>query len=156
MISYKFWKISLKQSYLVPSTAPTSVTIPLKVLSIPDLVSFLVAFMCLPHLLVLSVPVLVWLLLFSEGVGAWTNYSPFSILLNVSPGRLLLGVLIPFFLLCGSSVLWGVHWSFFLHDWLGFLLGYLSQNFVNDQGSDWVFSLDFCQYFTFSFYFSIY
>ena len=62
--SCKFWKLSLYLSPLVPSIAPTSGTLPLKVFRIPDFF-FLVMVLCLPPLLFLSVPVLVLFLVFS-------------------------------------------------------------------------------------------
>ena len=49
MISWNFCKLSLEFSSLVPSTAPTYSTLPLKVFGIPALVFFLVDFFaCLP------------------------------------------------------------------------------------------------------------
>ena len=55
-ISCKFCKLSLKFSSLVPSTAPNSGTLPLKVFGIPAFVLFLVKFLFLLPLLALYYP----------------------------------------------------------------------------------------------------
>ena len=74
----------------------------------------LVRFMCLSTLLALYVPVLVWSLMFYEGVGLWPACVSSPISSNIDPGRLLLGVLLhPPPLIGDSSMLWGVSCSFF-------------------------------------------
>ena len=60
----------------------------------------------LPTPLALHIPLLVWLLMFYRGVGVWPSCVSSPILLNVALGRLLMGFLLPFYLLGGRSVLW--------------------------------------------------
>ena len=84
----------LKLSSLVPSTAPTSCTLPLKVFGVPDFVLVLLAFMCLPPLLSLSAPVSILLMMLSEGVGVGSACVSSPILSNVAPGGLLVGFLL--------------------------------------------------------------
>ena len=136
--SCKFWNLSLYFSYLVPSTAPNYGTVPLKVFGSPDFVFFPVTFLCLPPLLAFSVLVLVWLLMFSEGVGVWTDCVSSPIFLNVAPGSLLVGILLPFFLLGGSSVFSGFSFSSFLLLDRGSDKGTcleFSSDLVSDQGN---------------------
>ena len=101
---------------------------------------FILAFLCLPPLLSLYLPVLVWLLILFEDVGVWPACVSSPIFLNLPPGRLLVGFLLPFSLLGGRSLFLRVSWSCFLLSWLGFWLGYLYRFFVNDQGFDWAFA----------------
>ena len=65
---------------------------------------FLWHFLFIPTLLALSVPVVVWLLVFSKGVGVWPACVSSPIFLNVYLGRILLGILLPF--TCSVEALW--------------------------------------------------
>ena len=96
----------------------------------------LVVFLFLPPLPTLYVPVLVWLLMFSEGVGMWPACVSSLILLNVASGRLLVGVLLHFLCLVGALYFGECLATFFL-------LLYRGSDqvtciaFSSDQGYDW-------------------
>ena len=108
-----FSKFFLNFLSLVPSTVPSSVTLSLKVFGILAFFFFLVSFIYLSLLLDLSVLFSVRFLLFSEGMGMWPACVYLPILFNAAHGHLLVRFLIPFFILCGSSVLWVVSCSLF-------------------------------------------
>ena len=113
--------------------------------------SFLVVFLFLPPLLALSVPVLVWVLMFSGGVGVWPACVALTIFLNFSPGRLLVRVLLPF-----SSYWWELYnlgsvLIFFSYFLIGVPIGVLVLNFCLIGVPIGVLVSNFCQQFTFSF-----
>ena len=97
---------------------------------------FIVVFLCLCPLLTLAVPVLVLLSMFSKWVGVCLPCVSLTISLNVSPGRLLVGFVLPLFPTWWELCTFGnvLLLLFFLFD-QGSDQGTCS-DFFSDQGSD--------------------